>query len=194
MAPYTRTCRVVGAPVSYGGSTFKNRHEELARILGWLADPATRMITVFGRRGIGKSSLVAKVAEVLASTASDYGGVVNLRARADGPLSIERIYFACAELAEGVARTNLDAIWASRREPRDKLAELFHSLGDDSYLVILDNIEDQLSDEGRPTSRDLEIFLDVLFRAARGAARTRHNTSARTARSSHATIRSTALS
>ncbi len=161
-------CHIVGTPVSYCLEMFKDRHEQTKQILNWLADPATRLVTVFGRRGIGKSSLAAKVVETLASTASDCRGVVNLSARAAGDLTIERIFFACAQLVSPTRKAELDALWASRRDPRDKLVMLFGALGDGMHVVVLDNIEDQLSDDGRPAARDLEIFFDAVFRATQG--------------------------
>lgn len=159
-------CRVVGTPVSYGLATFKDRDVQVGQILSWLADPATRMITVFGRRGIGKSSLVAKVVETLAGTDSGYSGVVNLSARTDGQLTIERIFFAVAELADPAGKESLLALWSRPRDPRDKLLGLFAALGEGTQVIVLDNIEDQLSDDGRPTHPDLDLFLDVVFRAA----------------------------
>jgi tetratricopeptide (TPR) repeat protein len=160
---------VVGTPVSYGLATFKDRRVQLAQILQWLADPATRMITIFGRRGIGKSSLVAKVVETLAAADSviDCSGVVNLSTRTGGALTIERIFFACAELADPEEREVLAALWGSRRDAREKLLELFAAMGEGTHVIVLDNIEDQLSDDGRPKTADLDLFLDVVFRAAR---------------------------
>jgi tetratricopeptide (TPR) repeat protein len=160
-------CRVVGTPVSYGLATFKDRDAQVEQILRWLADPATRMITVFGRRGIGKSSLVAKVVETLAATDSGCSGVVNLSARTDGLLSIEKIFFAVAELADPAGKESLFALWSKPRDPRDKLLGLFAAMGEGMQVIVLDNIEDQLSDDGRPVRSDLDLFLDVVFRAPR---------------------------
>lgn len=158
--------RVVGAPVSYGPEAFKDRDAQLAQILRWLDDSYTRMITVFGRRGIGKSALAAKAVEVLARSNTGYSGVVNLSTRTDGALTIERIFFACAELASPSRRNELNILWASRRGPREKLIELFAALEGGRIVVVLDNIDDQLSDDGRPGTSDLGIFFDVIFRAA----------------------------
>jgi tetratricopeptide (TPR) repeat protein len=168
MAGYSPVrCRVVGTPVSYGLATFKDRNEQLARILSWLADPGTRLITVHGRRGIGKSALVAKAVDTLADTDSDCSAVVNLSTRTEGPLTIERIFFTCAELAGPGEREMLQALWGSRRSPQDKLMELFDAMGEGTHVIVLDNIEDQLSDDGHPVNADLEILLDVVFRAER---------------------------
>src|SRR5947208_1675268 len=111
-------CRVVGTPVSYGLATFKDRDAQVEQILRWLADPTTRMITVFGRRGIGKSSLVAKVVETIAATDSGCSGVVNLSARTDGLITIEKIFFAVAELADPAGKESLFALWSKPRDPR----------------------------------------------------------------------------
>jgi tetratricopeptide (TPR) repeat protein len=167
VAEFGGRARVVGAPVSYGLEAFKDRHAQLEQILRWLDDAATRMITVFGRRGIGKSALAAKAVEVLARGNTGYSGVVNLSTRTDGTLTIERIFFACAELANPSKRNELNILWASRRDPRDKLTELFTALEEGKIVVVLDNIEDQLSDDGHPGTSDLEIFFDVIFRAAK---------------------------
>ncbi len=154
--------------MSYGLEMFKDRHEEREQILNWLADPATRMITVFGRRGIGKSSLAAKVIETLANGGSGYHGIVNLSTRTGGAITVERIFFTCAELADPEQKEALDAVWGSFREPREKLISLFEVLGERLNIILLDNIEDQLSDDGQPAGPDLEVFFDVVFRASRG--------------------------
>jgi tetratricopeptide (TPR) repeat protein len=160
-------CRVVGTPISYGLASFKDRKAQRTQILQWLADPATRLITVYGRRGIGKSSLVAKVVETLAETENNCSGVVNLSTRNDGPLTIERIFLACAELADVAERKTLLALWGNVLDPREKVLNLFAAMDEGTHVLVLDNIEDQLSDDGYPKSDDLRVFLDVVFRAPR---------------------------
>lgn len=160
-------CRVVGTPISYGLASFKDRRAQRTQILQWIADPATRLITIHGRRGIGKSSLVAKVVETLADTVSNCSGVVNLSTRNDGPLTIERIFFACADLADTAEKEVLFALWSSLRDPREKILELFADMGEGTHVLVLDNIEDQLSDDGHPKSDDLDVFIDAVFRAPR---------------------------
>jgi tetratricopeptide (TPR) repeat protein len=166
-ADFPPRCLVVGTPVSYGLEMFKNRQEQREQIRCWLADPTTRMVTIFGPRGIGKSALAAKVVEMLADADSGCRGVVNLSTRTGGPLTVERIFFSCAELAGSSSKQGLDAVWASGRNPRDKLTELFTAMGEGTHIIVLDNVEDQLTDAGRPKNPDLGLFLDVVFRASR---------------------------
>jgi tetratricopeptide (TPR) repeat protein len=162
-----RRCRVVGTPVSYGLTTFKDRDDELRQILQWLTDPATRLVTIFGRRGIGKSALAAKAVQTLSENDSRCSGIVNLSTRSEGPLSVERIFFACTELADPSERESLLRLWRSRRDARDKMLDLFAAMDDGRHVLVLDNIEDQLTDDGRPANADLKVFLDVVFRAPR---------------------------
>jgi tetratricopeptide (TPR) repeat protein len=160
-------CHVVGTPISYGLGNFKNRIAQRAQILGWVADPNTRLITIYGRRGIGKSSLVAKVVEMLADSEGNCSGVVNLSTRTGGPVTVERIFFACAELADADEKRILSNLWSNSRDPREKILELFAAMGQGTHVIVLDNIEDQLSDDGQPKDSDLSLFLDVVFRAPR---------------------------
>ena len=157
-------CRVVGTPISYGLASFKDRQAQRAQILQWLIDPATRLITVYGRRGIGKSSLVAKGCGYVSRDRMNCSGVVNLSTRNDGPITIERIFFACAELADAAEKEVLFALWSSFRDPREKVLELFAAMGEGIHVLVLDNIEDQLNDDGHPKSDELGLFLDVVFR------------------------------
>ncbi|HEX3956374.1 MAG TPA: hypothetical protein VHZ03_07050 [Trebonia sp.] len=126
------------------------------------------MITVFGRRGIGKSSLAAKVVETLATPGSGYRGIASLSTRIYGPITVERVFFTCADLASPAIRGALDALWASQREPREKVLLLFETLGDGLNLIVLDNIEDQLTDNGQSVSTDLLTLIDAAFRAPKG--------------------------
>jgi hypothetical protein len=80
-------CHVVGPPVAYGLETFKNRVREVDRMIDHVAAPGTRMVTVVGRRGVGKSALAARVAELLAgadprpTAGVELAGVVNISSR-----------------------------------------------------------------------------------------------------------------
>jgi hypothetical protein len=123
VAEHGGNARVVGAPVSHGLEAFKDRRAQLEQILRWLGDPATRMITVFGRRGIGKSALAAKAVERLARSDSGYSGAVNLSVCTGGALTVERIFFACAELASPRRKNELGIVWASQ-ETRRTVIEL----------------------------------------------------------------------
>ncbi|MFB9392766.1 trypsin-like peptidase domain-containing protein [Streptomyces coeruleoprunus] len=163
--------RVIGLPVAHGIELFKNRTRELDTIGRHLADPAVRMVTVTGRRGMGKSALAAKVMDLLDrgewpghAQAPPPAGLVNLSTRTSG-ISLERLYFDCAQLLGPDRLGRLRDVWAAPLPVRDKLDELFAAMGDRLYVILMDNFEDLLHDDGRVQDEELSVFLDCLFRA-----------------------------
>ncbi|MFJ8308568.1 MULTISPECIES: trypsin-like peptidase domain-containing protein [unclassified Streptomyces] len=162
--------RVVGVPVAYGIELFKNRTGERDAIARHLSDPAVRMVTVTGRRGIGKSALAAKVMDLLDRgewPGPDRGpvpyGLVNLSTRTSG-ISLERLYFDCARLLDPDQEARLREMWTADTTVRDRLAELFEAMGDRLVVILLDNLEDLLHDDGSIADQGLAMFLDCLFR------------------------------
>lgn len=162
---------VVGLPVAYGLELFKNRARELGTIARYLADPAIRMVTVTGRRGIGKSAVAAKIMTMLEGgewPARAAGprpwALVNLSTRTSG-ISVQRIYFDCARMLGPDHETKLLNIWATNRSVRDKVGELLTAMGDRLVIVLLDNLEDELRDDGWVRDQELAVFFDCVFRA-----------------------------
>jgi tetratricopeptide (TPR) repeat protein len=167
-------CRVIGLPVTYGIELFKNRTRELDLIGRHLADPAIRMVTIVGRRGIGKSAMAAKVMDMLEAgswpghvEADPPAGLVNLSTRTSG-ISLERLYFDCARLLATSREAHLREVWASNRPVSDKVDELFTAMDRQVFVILLDNFEDRLHDDGRLDDAELSAFLDCLLRARRG--------------------------
>ncbi|MFF2732372.1 trypsin-like peptidase domain-containing protein [Streptomyces sp. NPDC058008] len=163
--------RAVGLPVAHGLELFKDRVEVRDAIGRHLADPAVRMVTVTGRRGMGKSSVAAKVMETLEQgewpgrpRAPLPRGLVNLSTRTSG-VSLERLYFDCAEALGGDERGRLLEVWATERPLRDKIGELFAAMRDDLFVILMDDLDDRLQDDGGLDPEDeLAVFLDCLFR------------------------------
>jgi tetratricopeptide (TPR) repeat protein len=163
--------KVIGLPVAYGLELFKNRTRELEMIGRYLANPAIRVVTVTGRRGIGKSAVAAKVMELLDRgewpdrvQAPLPSGLVNLSTRTSG-ISLERLYFDCAHVMGGDRQARLLNLWATNQSTRDKIDKLFTAMGDELFVILLDNIEDRLNDDGQFDDEELAIFLDCVFLA-----------------------------
>lgn len=162
--------RVVGVPVAYGIELFKNRTSERDAIARHLSDPAIRMVTITGPRGIGKSALAAKVMDLLdrgAWPGTAQGplpsGLVNLSTRTSG-ISLERLYFDCARLLGPERLAELRAAWAAGGTPQDRLSELHAALGERLVVILMDNLEDLLDDDGSVADEELAVILDWLFR------------------------------
>ncbi|MFI6472242.1 trypsin-like peptidase domain-containing protein [Streptomyces sp. NPDC050516] len=163
--------RVVGVPVAYGIELFKNRASERDAIARHLSDPAIRMVVITGPRGIGKSALAAKVMDLL-----DRGvwpgtvqgplpsGLVNLSTRTSG-ISLERLYFDCARLLGPERLAELRAVWNAGGTTQERLAELLTAVGERLIVILMDNLEDLLDDDGSVADDELAVILDWLFRA-----------------------------
>lgn len=166
-----RASKVVGLPVTHGLELFKDRTEARELIGRHLADPAIRMVTVTGRRGMGKSSVAAKVVDMLEagewpghSRAPLPSAIVNLSTRTAG-VSLERLYLDCARALGPGQEARLLDVWAADRPVQDKIGELFAAMGDELVVLLVDNLEDLLGDDGRLDDAELEAFFDCLFRA-----------------------------
>ncbi|TGB10546.1 NACHT domain-containing protein [Streptomyces sp. MZ04] len=167
---WARGVRVVGVPVAHGIELFKNRTHERDEIARHLNDPATRMVTITGPRGIGKSALAAKVMDLLdrgewprPAEGSLPFGLVNLSTRTSG-ISLERLYFDCARLLGSEQETNLRKVWAAAGTMQDRLDELRVAMGDRLIVILMDNLEDLLHDDGSIADEELAVLLDWLFR------------------------------
>ncbi|WP_328926722.1 tetratricopeptide repeat-containing serine protease family protein [Streptomyces sp. NBC_00190] len=165
--------RVIGLPVTHGLELFKDRTEARETIGRLLSDPAVRMVTVTGRRGMGKSAVAAKVMELLErgewpghARAPAPSGLVNLSTRTSG-ISLERVYFDCARALGPEDEARLLDVWATGRPVQDKIGELFAAMGDRLVVLLMDNLEDRLQDDGTldETDGELAVFFDCLFRA-----------------------------
>ncbi len=166
--------KVVGLPVSAGVEGFKDRdvlRKELGRLL---AAPTTRMVSVVGRRGIGKSALAAKV---LGDLERDRWPHVDEEIPVDGiayistrtrtkEITLERIFLDCAQLLGGEAQKELLHVWTSpHRTVAEKAEVLLDALSDGLYVILLDNMEDILTEDGRLRDPELQTFFDVAFLA-----------------------------
>jgi tetratricopeptide (TPR) repeat protein len=165
--------RIVGIPVAYGLELFKDREQELAAIGRHLGDPAIRVVSITGRRGIGKSALAAKVMERLADSewTALHGvprahGLLNLSTRTAG-ITLERIFFDCARLLGPEDEARLLDLWADARSAADRVAALLQAMEQRFFVILIDNLEDLLTEEGQLRDDGLQIFFDFVFRVAR---------------------------
>jgi tetratricopeptide (TPR) repeat protein len=165
--------RAVGLPVVFGIDTFRNRERHRGVLAQRLADPATRMISILGRRGIGKSALAANVLRDLELDRWPYetperpqvDGIAYTSTRTSG-ISLERIFLDCARLLGDDREQELLRVWTSQLSVAQKIEALNGQLASGTYFILLDNVEDLLGPGGELADPDLQAFLDAVLSVA----------------------------
>jgi tetratricopeptide (TPR) repeat protein len=147
----------VNQPPLVAPSWFQNRDAQTARLDEFLDDESLRLLTVAGRGGAGKSTLVCRVLRSL-------GGVVYLsNAQARHRVTLPDLYAGLVTLLPEEAAARVDAVYRDPRAPvRETVQALAEAFADRRAIVLLDNFEDALDPE---TSRLRDAALDEALRA-----------------------------
>ncbi len=168
--------RVVGQHVLDIGNQFKGRIKEQKDLGSCLAETSTRLVSIVGRPGIGKTALASKVLGDLEHNRWPHGeralavdGIVYLSTRTSG-VTLETLFMNCATMLGSEREEALHKTWAnSQLTVAEKIERLLGALDDGVYVVLLDHMEDLLDDKGAITDPELRAFFDVSLTAPRGA-------------------------
>ncbi len=121
------------APLPLPPTPFVGRAAELAELAGLLADPACRLLTITGPGGMGKTRLAIEAA---ASSAAAFAQGVAF------------VPLAALATAEQVVPAIADALGFTFYGPADFAGQLLGYLQDRSLLLLLDNMEHLIDDNG----------------------------------------------
>jgi tetratricopeptide (TPR) repeat protein len=161
-----RRVAFAGGRLPDAGEHFKDRVHEQDRIGALLSEDATRLVSVIGRGGMGKTALVSRVLKELERHRwphSDQGpveGIVCLSARS-AVINLERLFLACAEMLDGECGKALLSAWTAPQVPlAQKVTALLEALRRGRYVIVLDNLEDLLDAQGSIVDRDLNLFFE----------------------------------
>jgi predicted ATPase/DNA-binding XRE family transcriptional regulator len=102
------------------------RETEMETLRRWLSDPASRLITLVGPGGVGKTRLVLELARTTAEEGATRVAFVSLAAIRDAA-------FVAPAIAEGLGLTDISAADLARRARA--------ACGDQPTLLVLDNFE-----------------------------------------------------
>jgi tetratricopeptide (TPR) repeat protein len=168
--------RVVGQPPLNVADYFKDRQRDLEKLGQLLTEPTTRLVSVIGHGGMGKTALACKVLQDLERHRWPYtdhelpiDGIVYLSTRTAG-ISLERLFLDCAKLLGGEEQEWLNVVWTNPQlETEKKIARLLEALRDGRYVILLDNLEDLLDDQGQLTDEDLRLFFEQALMSSQGA-------------------------
>lgn len=158
--------------------TFKDRLREIKEACTYLRDERVRLISITGRGGMGKTALASRVLGDLEQgvlPGSDAGheltvdGILYLSARSTG-LGLERIYADIGRMLDPVAARRLAHYWANRDISLPaKVEYLLESMRDGNYLILLDNLEAELTPEGDIADEGLRLFVEGCLSQPGGA-------------------------
>jgi tetratricopeptide (TPR) repeat protein len=155
---------------------FKDRLREMQALCAHLADSTVRLVSVIGRAGIGKTALVSRVLADLEQgnlpatqashavgggvTARPADSILYLSARSTG-LGLERIYADVRRMLGEPASGRLAARWADRDTSlAAKVEYLLETMQGGLYLILLDNLEDYLAEDGTIAEDGLRLFVE----------------------------------
>jgi tetratricopeptide (TPR) repeat protein len=173
---------------------FKDRLREIQTLCDHLADASVRLVSVVGRGGMGKTALVSKVLADLergvlpslpldlqsSGQAADYkfaaskgvwqvDGILYLSARSTG-LSLERIYSDVGRMLGEPTASQLATRWADRDTPLTaKVETLLETMRDGLYLILLDNLEEELTEDSAIAEEGLRLFVERCLTQPGGA-------------------------
>jgi len=156
---------------------FKDRFREIQVLCDHLADASVRLVSVVGRGGMGKTALVSKVLAdlergVLPLPGEErelaIDGILYLSARSTG-LGLERIYADVERMLGEPAASKLAVRWAGDAPLAAKVEYLLETMRDGLYLILLDMLEDYLTEDGAITEEGLRLFVERCLTQPGGA-------------------------
>lgn len=158
--------------------TFKDRLHEMRALCEHLGENSVRLVSVVGRGGMGKTALVSRALTDLErgmlpvpSRARELvvDGIIYLSARSTG-LALERIYADVGRMMGEPVNSRLLTYWANKDVSlAAKVEFLLETMQGGLYLILLDNLEDYLAEDGRITSEGLHLFVEGCLTQPSGA-------------------------
>ena len=167
--------RVVGTRVTDVGELFRNRKSHRRKLAELLAEEGTRIVSVLGRAGIGKTALVARVLALLEQgrwgtdgQAPAIDGFIYLSSRT-GSLSLQSLYQSCTMMLGGRKAQKLRHAWQDTRlSVADRIGRLLRILEGGVYIILMDHVDEILDERIRIRDPELKVFFEQLAASARG--------------------------
>jgi tetratricopeptide (TPR) repeat protein len=148
---------------------FKDRVHEMDELRNYLSECDAGLVSVVGRAGVGKTALVCHVlAAIEGGTPEIPGndrklavdGILYLGAKTTG-LGLERIYTDAGRMLRETVVSDLATLWASRRASLTAKVEfLLERLQNGSYLILLDDLDSELTEDGEIAEDGLRLFVE----------------------------------
>ncbi len=150
---------------------FVGREALRTTLQNWLGHDESRIITIVGRSGIGKTALACQVLYDLETQAEHHE--IDAFVYLSTPLTdlnIDVLFKALLNLHDEATQEQLQDIWTSNLTYTEKITQWVASLEPYTLYILLDNVEDILHDDGRFKENLLSEFItkavgttDVLY-------------------------------
>lgn len=139
-----------------------------------LASPSTRLVSLIGPSGIGKTALAVRLLADLETnrwpqgvTCAKVDGIAYFSARTDG-ITLRRLFFTCARMLGGRLRADLEEKWEKKPSSDEKIQCLLEALRGGLYVILLDNMEDLLDGNGHITDVGVRTLVDRVLAGQAG--------------------------
>ena len=181
--PAARAAKFINRPPVTAPDWFQDRVVETGLIADWLVDPSTRMITVTGRGGIGKTAMVCRLLKALEAghlpglaqeqeqeqATTNVGGIVYLSPTGDHEVGYPHLI---NDLCKLLPPDTAQIIQAHYQDPHNSPAHMMRAVlsalprGDGPVIVLLDNLESVMDTaHGCLTEGPLQEALETVLRA-----------------------------
>lgn len=158
--------RIVGPRLQDVSEFFKNRVSTLESIGRQLEKRVTKIISITGRAGIGKSALASKLLADLehnkwpnTSEGPEVDGIAYLSTGIGAGVSLEQIFLKCARM---IGDPSVEAIWKSTSANLDeKISYLLSKADEGIYIILLDNIDKLMDESSHLVEAQLCRFLEL---------------------------------
>jgi hypothetical protein len=164
--------KFINAPPVTAPSWFQDRHVETEQVGNFLKDPSLRMMTVVGRGGIGKTTMVCRLLKALerGHLPDDLGplsvdGIVYLSPKGLRQVTVPHLYADLCRLLPPSSAELLDTVYRNPHAPVcAKMQAILETFPSGRTLVLLDNFEDVVDSEtGKLHDQELEEALRALL-------------------------------
>jgi len=149
---------------------FKDRVKERHMVSELLADPNSRLVSIIGRGGMGKTAIARVILHNIEQSQRQHtetnipvNGIAYLSTITTG-ISWEKIFTYCSRMFDPETAAKLQRIWENGQVALDeKISQLVTTCDNGLYILLLDNFEEMLNDQGEIVDEDLNLFLEKVL-------------------------------
>ena len=160
-------CRIVGKQPAEVPLDYVGREQEQAELSRLLADDSTRLVSIVGRGGMGKTALAMNVLGAIerecwlhSSEKPNVDGILFLSTLTTG-INLEIVFDVAASFLGSQEGDDMRQIWSNPHLPiEDKIGALFLSLSSFRIILLLDNMEELINQYGEINEVGLRMFIE----------------------------------